>query len=172
MNNLSRGVFSTGSNDSKVCTLEKFDCYTQAIYQHFTEALESTSDKGDYIDLDLTGSTNSTKLMKNVTETSTTEPVSTTDESQVTTDSTSKPTKTSTTESTTTDQSTTESKERMCDSGKFYWSDDSCRKETKREVKVKCNCLPSCNSFNYVSDYRTSTFVGDVLINYQELPIG
>lgn len=142
-----------GFNDSPVCTLENFDCYTQAVYKHLTGALESTADKGDYSELDIA------MLSKN-----TTKPQNGT---------------------TITPEKCRELRglwfRQQCHHPRFRkennstdenLSDDQSDKYDASKIKIKCNCLPSCNSVNYVTDYRTSTFVGDVGINYHELPIG
>ncbi|XP_063700316.1 pickpocket protein 28-like [Culicoides brevitarsis] len=146
---------------ARICGLENFECYTQAIYKHLSGALD-TGNEEDYIEPPVMGN-----KPKNSSEASNTTSANETVRTLI--------------------QERRypfylykyrqwQERQNKNDSGNSDADGSKDEYDSKYDhlaFNYKCKCLPACNSINYMADYRTSSFyLESVGLDYNTLPLG
>lgn len=149
-----------GHDGARICGLENFECYTQAIYKHLSGALD-TGVEEDYIEPPITVKPNASSTSNTTT---------TNDTLRTLIQERRYPFylyKYRQWQERHTNNSTSGSASDDANSDEY----DS--KYDHVAFNYKCKCLPACNSINYMADYRTSSFyLENAGLDYNKLPLG
>lgn len=138
-------------NDSKICGLENFECYTLAVYKHLGEALNDGTDDNYGEDPSL----NTTEKNLNQGNASSASGLNT-------------------------NEDLTQFQKYLATLDQRYLAfllgrqtgaedDDITKKYDNISVNLKCKCLPACNSINYMAEYRAANLYSS---NIESLPLG
>lgn len=147
-----------GHAEAKICGLENFECYTQAIYKHLSGALD-TGIEEDYIEPPVTVKPNAS-ISSNTTNTNDT--VRTLIQERRYPFYLYKYR-----------QWQERHKNDTAGIADDVNSDEYDSKYDHVAFNYKCKCLPACNSINYMADYRTSSFyLENAGLDYNTLPLG
>lgn len=154
-----RNITQIGHVGAKICGLENFECYTQAIYKHLSGALDTGAEE-DYIEPPVTGAQANTTNTSNVTNTN--ETVRTLIQERRYPFYLYKYR-----------QWQEKHKNDSSTNADDVNNDEYDSKYDHVAFNYKCKCLPACNSINYMADYRTSSFyLENVGLDYNKLPLG
>uniref|UniRef100_A0A336M656 CSON011555 protein n=1 Tax=Culicoides sonorensis TaxID=179676 RepID=A0A336M656_CULSO len=145
--------------NAKVCGLENFECYTQAIYKHLSGALDTGAEE-DYDEppvnvpanatLGVNGTTRSNETLRNLIQ-ERRYPFYLYKFRQW--------------------QLRNKNDSSNLDDGSTDGDDYS--KYDHVAFNFKCKCLPACNSINYMADYRSTSFYFESAgLDYNTLPLG
>lgn len=157
-------IIHSGSRNTKICGLENFECYTQAIYKHLSGALDTGSDD-EYFEAPISPIDNMMKIKSNITN-----------------DNVTNSNMNETVRKLISDRRYPFYlyKYRQWQQQQRNKNDSTIRENEEKDSKYdhvafdyKCKCLPACNSINYMADYRTSSFyLENIGLDYNTLPLG